>query len=195
MVLGYVVLGRAGRPPARTPVVARTVDLAAATDRSASRERAVLEGAIPPAPRLDRLDPDAGTARSKVKAPAGAEAPIVPPAVEGAVTARAVRGDHRVSLLTSPDHSGVETAAPVSAAGTAANVRIPADSWFAVADPVGSSAFPRPCAAGVCARDRSLGTKLVWAQSPEEAAKQAEASGKLVLVLHVSGNFENPGFT
>ena len=78
---------------------------------------------------------------------------------------------------------------------TSDNVLVPIDSWFALADPDASQAFPRQCTAAVCARDRSLGTKLVWARSPEEAAKQAEESGKLVLVLHVSGNFENPGFT
>jgi hypothetical protein len=75
------------------------------------------------------------------------------------------------------------------------NVLVPAASWFAVAEPDGSSAFPQQCSAQVCTKDRSLGTALTWAQSPAEASKQAQQSGKLVLLLHVSGNFEHPGFT
>ncbi len=41
----------------------------------------------------------------------------------------------------------------------------------------------------------SYGTTIDFLDSPKEAAKQAEKSGKLVLVLHVSGNFEDPRFT
>jgi hypothetical protein len=36
---------------------------------------------------------------------------------------------------------------------------------------------------------------LEWASSVEEAAQQAKDAGKLVFVIHVSGNFESPGFT
>ena len=43
--------------------------------------------------------------------------------------------------------------------------------------------------------DRSLNTALRWAKSPAEAAQQARAENKLVFLIHVSGNFEDPGFT
>jgi len=41
----------------------------------------------------------------------------------------------------------------------------------------------------------SHGTTIDFLDSPREAAKQAKKEGKLVFVLHVSGNFENPRFT
>jgi hypothetical protein len=47
----------------------------------------------------------------------------------------------------------------------------------------------------VCAVDRSLNTALTWAKSPAAASEQARKEGKLVFVIHVSGNFEDPGFT
>jgi len=39
------------------------------------------------------------------------------------------------------------------------------------------------------------GTSVQFVESPSQAAKQAEKEEKLVLVLHVSGNFETPDFT
>ncbi len=47
----------------------------------------------------------------------------------------------------------------------------------------------------VCAVDRSLDTALTWARSPGEAAEEARKEGKLIFLIHVSGNFEDPGFT
>jgi hypothetical protein len=39
------------------------------------------------------------------------------------------------------------------------------------------------------------GTSVHFEDSPADAAKQALKDEKLVLVLHVSGHFENPEFT
>jgi hypothetical protein len=39
------------------------------------------------------------------------------------------------------------------------------------------------------------GTKLDFVDSPKEAARLAKKEQKLVLVLHVSGHFEDPGLT
>jgi len=39
------------------------------------------------------------------------------------------------------------------------------------------------------------GTKLEFVDSPKEAAAIAKKEQKLVFVLHVSGNFEDPRFT
>jgi len=41
----------------------------------------------------------------------------------------------------------------------------------------------------------AFGTSVEFAESPSEAAKQAKKEEKLVFVLHVSGNFEDPRFT
>jgi len=41
----------------------------------------------------------------------------------------------------------------------------------------------------------SCGTSIDFFDTPKEAAKQAAKDQKLVLVLHVSGNFEDPRFT
>lgn len=39
------------------------------------------------------------------------------------------------------------------------------------------------------------GTRIDFFSTPKEAARLAAKEGKLVFLLHVSGNFENPGFT
>jgi hypothetical protein len=51
--------------------------------------------------------------------------------------------------------------------------------------------------APTCAKCKkeSYGTSVVWAGTPSEAAAKAKEEQKLVFVLHVSGNFEDPTFT
>ena len=49
-----------------------------------------------------------------------------------------------------------------------------------------------PAAAGDTA---GYGTKIDFLESPKEAAALAKKQEKLVLVLHVSGHFEDPGLT
>ena len=39
------------------------------------------------------------------------------------------------------------------------------------------------------------GTSVKFFKTPSDAATQAKKDQKLVMVLHVSGNFENPEFT
>jgi hypothetical protein len=41
----------------------------------------------------------------------------------------------------------------------------------------------------------SYGTTIEFVDTPKEAAVQAKKENKLVFVLHVSGNFEDPRFT
>jgi hypothetical protein len=45
---------------------------------------------------------------------------------------------------------------------------------------------------GVCS---TFGTKVEFVSTPSEAARLAKKEQKLVFVLHVSGNFEDPRFT
>ena len=59
--------------------------------------------------------------------------------------------------------------------------------------PAESSPFDAPKAdAPVCS---AHGTKVDFVDTPKEAAALAKKEQKLVFVLHVSGNFEDPRFT
>jgi hypothetical protein len=44
-------------------------------------------------------------------------------------------------------------------------------------------------------RCKTFDTKVRFHRGPAEAAAEAKASRKMMFVLHVSGNFEDPGFT
>lgn len=70
---------------------------------------------------------------------------------------------------------------------------LPKDAWFALGEV--SAEEPDAAEPVVCRADRSLGTALTWAKSPAEASERAAREGKLVFLIHVSGNFEDPGFT
>jgi hypothetical protein len=60
--------------------------------------------------------------------------------------------------------------------------------WLASAAPP-AAADPAEAACG------NHGTAVAFVDSPSEAARQALKEEKLVFVLHVSGNFEDPRFT
>jgi hypothetical protein len=49
--------------------------------------------------------------------------------------------------------------------------------------------------AAAAEKDACHGTAVEFVDTPSEAAKQALKEKKLVFVLHVSGNFEDPRFT
>jgi len=86
--------------------------------------------------------------------------------------------------------AGNETRPPA----VAKSVRIPESSWFETVD----RQPPFACSGQInsfFADDRSLRTELAWEKSPALAAEKARAEGKLVFLIHVSGNFEDPGFT
>jgi hypothetical protein len=55
--------------------------------------------------------------------------------------------------------------------------------------------LPAACPAVPLVEFRMLDTAVRWAESVDQAAMLAHGQGKLLFVLHVSGNFENPGFT
>lgn len=54
-------------------------------------------------------------------------------------------------------------------------------------EPLPPGPKPKPCG--------DYGTSVHFESSPAEAAQLARKSEKLVLVLHVSGHFEDPQFT
>ena len=53
----------------------------------------------------------------------------------------------------------------------------------------GAQAKPKPACGG------DHGTTIHFVDTPADAAKAAKKAEKLVLVLHVSGHFEDPRFT
>jgi hypothetical protein len=57
----------------------------------------------------------------------------------------------------------------------------------------GSAAAKTP--AGKPATCGEYGTSVHFEDTPADAARQAKKDEKLVMVLHVSGHFENPEFT
>ncbi|HLJ10307.1 MAG TPA: hypothetical protein VKU82_03920 [Planctomycetaceae bacterium] len=85
---------------------------------------------------------------------------------------------------------------PPVAANLIADVHLPENSWFAL------GRADSECSSGLCAAvpplrnaDRKLNTALAWNSSPEAAAAEARRDRKLVFLIHVSGNFAEPGFT
>lgn len=66
--------------------------------------------------------------------------------------------------------------------------------WAALAAGAGHARDEQAGSCGTCG-ERTYGTAVAWEESPSEAARKAGAEGKLVFVLHVSGNFEDPRFT
>jgi hypothetical protein len=57
------------------------------------------------------------------------------------------------------------------------------------------SRFPALSAGTTLADDRTLDTRVTWARSVKEAVEKADSEGKLVFMIHVSGDFEQPEFT
>ncbi len=68
-------------------------------------------------------------------------------------------------------------------------VRDPPDEWLAIEPAMNEDATAE------CQVVRNFGTKLVWAESPNQAAILANEKEKLVYLIQVSGNFEIPEFT
>ena len=67
--------------------------------------------------------------------------------------------------------------------------------WLASA--LGPAAAASPGSAGRLKEGScgSFGTSVEFVDTPREAARMARKEQKLVFVLHVSGNFEDPRFT
>ena len=80
--------------------------------------------------------------------------------------------------LKGPEHAGARPVLPPAAG--------PASPGHSQAQPAADSEPP--------AHD-SHGTALKFARNVEQASEEASRGGKLVFLLHVSGNFEDPGET
>jgi hypothetical protein len=60
--------------------------------------------------------------------------------------------------------------------------------------PVPGSAVQYPTTQSCSAR-ATHGTNVNFLSTPAEAARKARENNKLTILLHISGNFEEPGFT
>jgi hypothetical protein len=84
---------------------------------------------------------------------------------------------------------------PAAANASFAEVRPARNAWFALAS------AEQACDTGACkiapvsTADAKLNSALDWSSSPSAAADLARREGKLVFLIHVSGNFAQPGFT
>src|SRR5262249_10107736 len=125
---------------------------------------------------------------------AAASAPVeAPPAPQQQVAAESVRVEappapeqQATVLPTTEQHV---TAPPVAEQQASA----PPSSPPEIAD---SSVLKLAAAAqGKGTTCQQYGTAVNFYDSPEEARKKAQEEGKLLFVLHVAGNFEEPGFT
>jgi hypothetical protein len=139
-------------------------------------------------------------AEAQVKTPIVAVSPAAPPAEAAPLAAASTKlppdrpirpvGD-RTPAPAAPGRFVLHEAAPRASLPFV----LPEKPSFALAD----LKLDEPAACGqteqVCAVDRSLNTALTWAKSPGAASEQAQKEGKLVFLIHVSGNFEDPGFT
>jgi hypothetical protein len=70
----------------------------------------------------------------------------------------------------------------------------PTNAWFETAVQA-AECTTGSCPAPLARLDRKLNTALEWSPTPAAAAEMAAREGKLVFLIHVSGNFSQPGFT
>jgi hypothetical protein len=153
----------------------------------------------PQAVKAERAEPER-LAETQVKTPIVAVPPTTPPAEAAPLAAAPTKPPSDRPVGPVRDRTPAP-AAPERFVLREAALRaslpfvLPEKPTFALAD----LNLDEPAASGqteqVCAVDRSLNTALTWAKSPGAASEQARKDGKLVFLIHVSGNFEDPGFT
>ncbi len=170
--------------------------------RAAPVSAAVSPPATPPldpAPVFNAEREPARLAEARVQAPVLA-APPTPPAEAAPLAAASTKPPPDRPVGPVPDQTPAPAAPErfvLHQAAPRASLPfvLPEKPSFALAD----LKLDEPAASGqteqVCAVDRSLNTALTWAKSPGEASEQARKERKLVFLIHVSGNFEDPGFT
>jgi hypothetical protein len=135
-------------------------------------------------PRIEKSPPvDVAAGNPETSSPVPIALPELPPALPKP-------GERLVSCRTD------QFALSPGPVATDAPFVLPEKPWFALAGlTLAESESSSSGAAKVCSANRSLDTALTWAKSPAEAAAEASREGKLIFLIHVSGNFEDPGFT
>jgi hypothetical protein len=124
---------------------------------------------LPPAPAVAPTAPvPVSVIKIEVQVPAPPEKPPAPPPP-------AVQPPAPPAAPVNPEPPAAPAPEPQVAAAPAAPPEAPAE--------------PAPTSSGTC------GTSVNFLASTQAAARRAAAEDKLVFILHVSGNFEDPGFT
>jgi hypothetical protein len=126
----------------------------------------------------------AATTRSEPVAVAPIETPVAPIVAPEFIDVDNLKEKEPIPALTTPAVEVAVRPARAPAPGPAAVEPEPVRGPFqvaAVAD-----------AASVCS---TLGTAVEFDANPARAGQRAAKDGKLMMILHVSGNFEDAGFT
>jgi hypothetical protein len=120
---------------------------------------------------------------AKQAPPASAAAPQTAPAPQPA--------EQQVTA-SSPSEETVEANPPTPLSAASATFPVSLEGKVPT---IKLSSTTQVCGLEKKSSDRKLNTALTWAESVSEANERAEEEEKLVFLIHVSGNFEMPGFT
>jgi len=185
-----------GQAAITQPVAPVAEQVKPAEESIVQQEKPVSEPASPPAKVAKAAPSEAEVAEASKPPVKDVVEPDVPPPVRLALPPSDPRAEVAASTPKPSPNDRFTLHAP--APREPAPFVLPEKPWFALAALGDSSTTPgllQQEEPTVCAADRSLGTAMTWAKSPEEASAEARKQDKLVFVIHVSGNFENPGFT
>ena len=112
-----------------------------------------------------------------------------PTPIEGDPAAERTEREPPVAVSEAPTDPRTGSISPMPMARASA-AAVPEPPIQAGNDAVAQTPMPRPVTGG-----GDFGTALTFAHNPVEAANLAKRAKKLAFFLHVSGNFEDSGFT
>ncbi|MGI9472295.1 MAG: hypothetical protein ACR2NZ_12210 [Rubripirellula sp.] len=176
-----------------------SVDRSAVAESAEVSESAVVATSQPETSAsnvIPKVDSEVSTDRQLVSARAAE-----PSAVESSTD---VANRIRDAAPLAADLFGKPTTAKIAALQTALSLTPkaskPGPNEGTTASPLASmsqsNSAPATCDDGTCTETlESHGTTLKWAETPAAAYQMAGVQKKLVFLIHVSGNFEIPGFT
>lgn len=129
-----------------------------------------------------------------------AERAVIPVTASSAETIGEQVAEKPATTVQSAEVPAAATSSPESVAETSPVSSVVAPQTTLVSLESKVLTIKPPAATQVCEpaekyKDRKLSTALTWTESVDEATQQAEQDEKLVFLIHVSGNFEMPGFT
>jgi hypothetical protein len=185
------------RPPASGRLEAGVAEARPENHRAEVEASEPADVPVGPTAARGASEPDErGLAEQNVPAPIAASSPIDhrrSPTVEIAAAAIETPPASPARAIETPD--GFSLRSPGLVRQISAEIVQPVNAWF------DATAKEGDCTTGTCPApvrtvvDRKLNTALEWSPGPEAAAASAEREGKLVFLIHVSGNFAQPGFT
>jgi hypothetical protein len=155
-----------------------------------SRESAAAGEEVNPPELMIFEEPTEPIATPEVSSPAAAASTVV--ASEPIATASTPRLAEQTATTSpsNPETAIVDSHVPPAAVPQASPVSL--EGRVPTIKPLVAT---QVCEVAKNFQDRKLNTALTWAESVQEANEQAEEKEKLVFLIHVSGNFEMPGFT